>query len=87
MIELIFILCAVTSVGCAIALLRSYYKDRSPILLWTAMCFVGLALNNVVLAVDLLVFPNTDIDGPFWRNLLSAVSGAILLFGLIWELA
>lgn len=87
MIELIFILCAVTSVGCAITLLRSYHKDRSRILLWTAMCFVGIALNNVLLAVDLLVLPHTDIGGPFWRNLLSAISGAILLFGLIWELA
>ena len=87
MTELIFILCAITSIGCAVALLRSYYKDRSRILLWTALCFVGLALNNVLLTIDLLVLPNTDIGGPFWRNLLSAVSGAILLFGLIWELA
>lgn len=87
MSEVIFVLCAITSIGCAVMLLRSYQQSRSRILLWTALCFVGLALNNVVLFIDLLLLPQADISGPFWRNLLSAISGSILLLGLIWELA
>lgn len=87
MFEAIFVLCAVTSICCAVLLLRGYRKSRSRLLLWTALCFVGFALNNIVLFVDLLLLPQTDIAGPFWRNLLSSVSGTILLFGLIWEVA
>jgi hypothetical protein len=36
--------------------------------------------------VDLILLPDLDFHGVFWRNFLSASSGTLLLFGLIWEL-
>ena len=86
MFEAVFILCSVTSMACAAMLVLEYRRTRSKILLWSALCFVGLALNNLDLLVDLVVLPTVDIDGPFWRNLMSSLSGTILLFGLIWEI-
>jgi hypothetical protein len=87
MFEGIFILCALTSAICAGLLFRGHYNGRSRLVFWTALCFVGLTLNNLVLLVDLLVFPHTDIAGPFWRNFLSAIAGSVLLAGLISEVA
>lgn len=45
----VYILCAVTSVLCAGLLVRSYLRSRVRLLLWSALCFVGLAVNNVLL--------------------------------------
>jgi hypothetical protein len=50
------------------------------------LCFLGLALNNIVLYLDLSVFSQVEINGAVWRSALGAISGATLLYGLIWEL-
>ncbi|MGE4208654.1 MAG: DUF5985 family protein [Oligoflexales bacterium] len=74
------------SVVCTFLLLRGYRQSKSHLLLWSGLCFVGLALNNVVLFIDMVILPDANIQGAFWRNLLSSISGSLLLFGLIWEL-
>lgn len=78
-----YTLCALTSVLCAGLLIRSYLADRMRLLLWAALCFTGLAVNNVLLLLDRQVFPDADL------SLLRDVSGfaaiSVLLFGLIWE--
>lgn len=86
MAELVYFLCAMMSIGCAFLLFRGYLDARSQLLLWSSLCFGFLALNNIILFFDLVIFPNTDFDGPFWRNGMSSVAGSLLLFGLIWEL-
>ncbi len=54
------------------------------LLLWSALCFVGLSVNNVLLFFDLVVFP-TELDLRPYR-LLSALAGLLfLLYGFIWE--
>jgi hypothetical protein len=79
----VYILCAATSVACSWLLLRSYGQTRVRLLLWSGLCFVGLALNNVILFVDKIVAP--DIDMALLR-LLPALAGLLLLvFGLVWE--
>ena len=85
--EAVFILCAVMSVGCSLMLLRGYRARGNRLLLWCALTFGFIALNNIFLCVDLLVYPEADLDGPFWRNLLSATAGSLLLYGLIGEIA
>jgi hypothetical protein len=83
MAEAVYALCALTSIVCAILLLDGYRTSRVRLLLWAALCFGGLAVNNVLLFIDLVVFPDRDL-----RILRSAVALAglcILLFGLIWE--
>lgn len=85
--ESIFILVALMSIGCSVVLFRGYRATRNRLLLWCALSFAFLALNNVFLCVDLLLYANIDLNGPLWRNLLSAGAGALLLFGLIGEIA
>lgn len=87
MSESIFILCAIMSTVCSIALMRGYRESKTKLLFWSALCFGFLALNNLFLCVDLLVFPAMDLNGPLWRNFLSTIAGVLLLYGLIEELA
>jgi hypothetical protein len=83
MAELVYILCAATSMFCAVLLLRSYRAQRSQLLLLSTVCFAGLAVNSLVLFIDLAVFP--DIDLRLFRTLVAFVSILGLLVGLIWE--
>ncbi len=83
MAEAVYLMCALTSLGCAILLLRSYRQSHTPLLLWSGLCFVGLTLNNVILFVDLLVIPEIDLS--LWRGLTALGALLILLVRLIWD--
>lgn len=83
MAPLIYLLCAVTSLTCAVLLLRAYGTTRTRLLLWSGLCFVGLALNNVILVLDRIIYP--DIDLLMMRLVSALVALLLLLFGLIWE--
>jgi hypothetical protein len=83
MAGLIYVLCAATTAACAWLLLRRYADNRVRLLLWGGLCFVGLALNNVLVVLDLLLVP--QIDFSFWRTLTALVGMAILMYGLIWD--
>ena len=50
-----------TSLLCAYLLLRAYFRSRSRLLIWSSICFGMLALNNLVLAVDVLLLPENDL--------------------------
>ena len=79
----VYVLCALTSLLCAWLLLRAYIGSRARLLLWSSVCFAGLALNNVILFVDKVLVPDVDLSLP---RLLSALLGiVVLLAGLIWE--
>jgi len=82
--ELVYVLCALTSVLCAGLLLRSYFSNKSRLLLWSTLCFVGLAINNVLLFVD-LVLTGPDLDLRFFRSGSALVAMALLTIGLVWE--
>lgn len=86
MAETVYLLCALMSVACAFMLLRGHFASRSQLLLWSGLCFGFLAMNNIVLVVDLVILPELDFHGGLWRSLLGAIAGSLLLFGLIWEL-
>ena len=79
----VYVVCALTSILCAGLLIRSYRASRVRLLLWSAVCFVGLAINNVLLVVDEKVVP--DIDLQVLRDVSGLVGVSALLFGLIWE--
>jgi hypothetical protein len=81
--ELVYVLCALTSVLCAGLLLRSYRTNRSRLLLWSTLCFVGLAINNILLFVDIVLVPEVDLR---WLRSGSGLIAMILLaIGLVWE--
>jgi len=86
MAELVYILCAIMSVACAVMLFKQYRQNATHLILWSCLCFVGLALNNAILVIDVIIFPQVDFNGGLWRSVLSSISGSLLLFGLIWEL-
>ncbi len=83
MADAVYLLCAVTSLACAVLLLRGYVRSRVRMLLWSCLCFVGLALNNVLLVLDLIVLPERDLS--LLRNLPALAGLALLVFGLVWE--
>jgi hypothetical protein len=83
MASLVYLLCAVTSLICASLLLRSYLANRSPLLFWSSLCFVGLALNNILLFIDLVIVPTIDLS--FYRALGTLIGVLVLVFGLIWD--
>ena len=79
----IYVLCALTALACAVLLYRSYRLNGYRLLWWSALCFGGLFLNNLVLLLDRLVFPNYDLST--WRLGIALAALLPLLYGLIWD--
>jgi Family of unknown function (DUF5985) len=79
----VYILSALISLACAALLLRSFMQTRTALLLWAAVCFLGLSLNNALLFVDKVVA--TDVDLSLWRSLPALAGMLALVFGLLWE--
>lgn len=86
MAETVYFLCALMSIACAFLLLRGHATNGSRLLLWSGICFALLALNNIILVVDLVIIPEVEFQGTLWRNGIGATAGGAMLFGLIWEL-
>lgn len=83
MASTVYLLCAVTSLLCAGLLLRSYFRNRTQLLFWSSLCFIGLAINHTLLFIDLIVVPLIDLS--VYRALAALVGIALMLFGLIWQ--
>jgi hypothetical protein len=79
----VYVLCLATSLVCVVLLTRSYRRSGTPLLLWAAVCFALLAVNNLLLVADRLVFSEIDLRG--WRQLTSLAAVGVLLYGFIWE--
>ena len=80
---ILYLLAVLTCLACTILLWRSYARTGLRLLLWSALCFVGLTLSNLLLFFDLMVFAELDLR--LWR-LLAALAGlAFLVYGFIFE--
>jgi hypothetical protein len=79
----IYLLCAVTSLLVAVVLLRQYLRSRTRLILWSLVSFAVLAVNNVLVYVDLVMY--TGVDLSVYRSAAGAAAMAIMLVGLIWE--
>lgn len=80
----VYLLACFTSLACAVLLLRGYARGRHRLLLWSGVCFTGLAIDNFLVFLDLVILPPA-IDLFALRLTTAAASFAVLLFGLIWE--
>ena len=80
---LVYVLCLATSALCAGLLLRAWRQSHSRLLLWTAAAFVLLAINNLFLVADLVLFPDVDL-WPF-RQAASLLAASVLIYGFVWE--
>lgn len=79
----VYILCAVTAFACTVLLFRGWRRTRVRLLIWAALCFASLTLNNVLLYLDAVVLP--DVDLSLWRTGTAVAGVAILVFGLVWD--
>jgi hypothetical protein len=77
-----FLLCAVTSVVCLALLVRAYRAAGGRLVFWTAVCFAGLAISNVLLAIDEVIVPALNIP---WRRIPGAIGLVALAYGLVAE--
>jgi hypothetical protein len=80
---IVYLLCFATSSACAWLLLRSRRGGGGRLLLWSGLCFLFLAANNLLVIFDLLLLPTLDMRIP--RMLLALAAVSILLFGFIWD--
>jgi Family of unknown function (DUF5985) len=81
--EAVYVIGAFVTLLCGVLLMRGYMRVRRRLLLWSALCFLGLSLSNVLVFIDLVVFPQVDLYR--WRLVTAAIAMALLLYGLIWE--
>jgi hypothetical protein len=51
--------------------------------LWSGLCFICLALGNIILFFDLAVIDHMDLSS--YRTLCNLAGVLTLLYGLIWE--
>jgi hydrogenase/urease accessory protein HupE len=83
MASMIYSLCAIAALLCALLLLRAYHRGGYRLLLWSGLCFVGLTLNNLALVVDKIFIP--DVDLSILRTSLALAAMTVLIYGLIWD--
>jgi hypothetical protein len=83
MAEAIYILCSLVSLVCTVLLLRGYLRSRVRLLLWSSLCFLGLTISNILLFIDLVIFPQVDLS--LWRSLATLIGLIVLIYGLIWD--
>ena len=79
--EVIYLMCAATSLVSAWLLLRHYRTRRTPLLFWSSLSFLGLAANNVLLYIDLGVLTGVDLALP--RTIVGAGAMVVLVYGLV----
>ena len=61
MTTVVYVLCALTSIVCALLLWRGWRRSRVKLLFWSALCFVGLSLNNLLLVIDTRFLTTLDL--------------------------
>jgi len=83
MIAVVYILCSFVALLCGMLLFRAYRTSRTRLLLWSSICFLGLAVSNMLTFFDLVIVPNVDLYE--FRLYISAVAMVLLVFGLIWD--
>lgn len=81
--DIVYLLCFLFAAMCAGLLVRQYRIAPTPVLLWSAACFVLLALSNLLVVFDQIAMPESNFRTP--RLLLTLLAVGVLLFGFIWE--
>jgi len=80
---IVYSLCTITSALCAAALLLQYRRRRVRLLFWSAICFLGFALNNLLLDVDYSLGPHVDLS--VIRTIPAVAGIALMVWAFIWE--
>jgi hypothetical protein len=78
----IYTLCTVTSLLSAWLLLGGYRRNGRPLLFWSGVCFLLLAVSNGLNLIDRMTPPNLNLIPARLATALVAV--LIILCALIW---
>jgi hypothetical protein len=84
---IVYVLCFLTSAACAWLLGRSYRRSGVRLLMWSSISFAFLAANNLVLVLDLVIWPQPGIDLRLPRLLLALAAVISLIWGFVWDAA
>lgn len=74
MAEVVYGLCSIAGLACAVLLARAFMRTPTTLLFWSSICFASLAVNSILVFVDTVIGPVYD---------LRAVRLAFALLGLI----
>jgi hypothetical protein len=80
----VYLLGMFVALASGVLLARGYRRSGQRLLLWSSICFLGLALSGGLTFLDLSVLPPA-IDLHLFRRAVTAVSMVVLLYGLIWD--
>lgn len=81
--SLIYLLCALTSWACAVLLLRAHAHRPTRLLFWSGAGFCAIGASNLLLFVDRILVPASDLT--VLRSGLTLAGVCLLLWGLIGE--
>ncbi len=79
----IYSLCILTCWACAFLLWRGFWRNRSTLLLWSAVCFLFLGIANLLLFADLIIYPGANLLA--LRNAVTLAGLVIFIAGLVFE--
>jgi hypothetical protein len=80
----VYFLCFASSALCAYLLSNAFRRQKERLLLWSSLCFCFLALNNLLVFVDIILLPEVDLL-PL-RSIAALAATATLIYGFIWEI-
>jgi len=80
--QLVYLLCAATSLMCTTLLARRYKQTRLSLLFWSSLAFLAFAISNILLFIDLVIV-GPAVDLSFWRTIPTLVGVVLMLYGLI----
>ena len=83
MAAVVYVLCALTSFACAVLLLRAYAERRVNLLFWSGLGFIGFALSNIFLVIDIIMVPGMDLR--LFRSVPVLAGLAVLIYGMVWD--
>jgi hypothetical protein len=80
----IYLLGTLVVLACGLLLARGYKQSRQRLLLWSSICFLGLAVSNALTFLDLSVLPQA-IDLHMLRHSVTGIATLVLVYGLVWD--
>jgi hypothetical protein len=84
MAAIVYILGTLVTLLCSALLLRAYVKAKTPLLLWSGLCFALLTVSNALLFVDLVLLQD-QVTLYVWRLTTAVIGMLMLIYGLIFE--
>ena len=79
--EIIYLACAALYLLCTVLLLKRWTQTKLSLLFWSGICFLTLTAANVLLFIDRIIVPKTDLA--IYRNGATLLAIIFMLWGLI----